>query len=496
MKRITIKNLTIAPVFILSLLLLPLMSTAQSNKAGSDGGNSQGANSNSSSNKSQNAGQSGGNQGGSSAGITGGSMAIESTIFAYRSLTADADGMVQVILPKVKDQIVIIATSADFTNLVQWRIVMAQGNLLHERAQAAIGSLTSIQIPTEFAPVPKNVPKLGAGPFIASPTDVQTLIQTLASMFAVNESLSVSSGALTSTPLTNLLAARLRSKGSAVYVPAAYTPNLLQRSDIDDTFIGKKLNQLEGDRRGAVEDSQKYLQALEDAKTILSAKADSPYATPAIKSAAANFIDFHSNEINAKVAALVSIVAAIDNFEATLFTGQASVASNPTSGAKQKKATSVQDMPLAGPAQQPVKPLTDSTPSADTTDSQSPAAASSAGAPGNTFQQILLADLLAHQIWNGIDPPDPTTLAKSHILTIQTLESGGGQLTKSNLFTGSKIYFSGGAVATFALYGVNGVLECGGYAYAYGGYVRDKEFVKTLSAKAAPIGAVESDCQP
>jgi hypothetical protein len=502
MEQFTSRNSKIVFSLLLGFLFMPALLVAQSGKGGKGGASQDSSAGASSSGKNQSPGQSGdNNQGGSSQGITGGSMAIESTIFAYKSLTADADGIVQTIMPRVRDQIVMIASPSDFSGLVQWRIVVTQADLLHTRAESAIKSIETIKIPPEFSNVPKAVPKLGGGPFIAGPADVATLIQTLASMFAVNQSLSVSTGALTSTPLTNLLAARLQAKGTTVYVPTAYTPNLLQRSNLGDTFIGKKLDLLEADRESAAEVTQKYLQALEDAKTILSAAATSPYATPAAKSVAANFKDFYTYSINAKAAALVSVVAAIDSFEATLLTGQASPAPNqPTSASKGKTdaaAGAQADGPPAGPSQKPVKPLQN--PQADAADATS---AQNSGSPspssnptGNALQQILLADLLAHQIWNGAETPDPTTLRKLHILIVQTLESGGGQLTKSNLFTGSKIYFSGGTVATFALYGVNGALECGGYAYAYGGYVRDKDFIKALEAKTAPIGFVESNCQ-
>jgi len=452
----------------------------------------------------------------SPAGITGGSMAIESTIFAYRALTADANKIYEAIKPKVKGQTVVIATPADFTSLVQWRTLMYQAGLLDKRALSATSKLEAILIPPFFSNVRKDVPKLG-GPFIASPADVQTLIQTLASVFAVNQSLSVSAGALTSAPLTSFLAGQLRQNGIATYVPSVYAPNLLGRDNLEDTFIGKRLCQLEADRQKAVDDAQNYSQALTDAQTILSTGSSPPPAAPPVppapaagpappistytaeqKAQAASFRDSYTQTINLKVAALASIVSAIDTFEATLFTGQPSSAlnqgNNPPSGPAANN-------PPGGPAANPLPPVqgAGTNPPGATNPTGTAPTPSGPNAAGSPLQQILASDLLAHQIWGGTESPGEDILDKLHILIVQTLESGGGQLTKSNLFLGSRIYFSGGTVATFALYRIDGGLDCGGYAYAYGGYAEDDKFgkmiEKMIEKKTYPIVGSDSSCQ-
>jgi len=520
----------------------------------------------------------------SASGITGGSMAIESTIFAYRALTADADKISEAIKPKVQDQTVVIATPADFTSLVQWRTVMYQAGLLHKRAQSATKSLEDIPIPPLLRNPPTKEPPRG---FVTSPADVQALIQTLASVFAVTQSLSVSSGALTSTPLTNLLAGQLRHNGIAAYVPSVYTPNLLRRDNLEDTFIGESLCQLEDDRQKAANKVQEYSQALTYAQMILSEAAPSitnlsptsgsigtvvtitgtnfgstqgtnkvefngttatvtswsatsivapvPTGTTTgnvvvtVEGKASNGVSFtvsaaapqppqaprapaappappkstYSPEqkaeaatfqasVNLKVAALASIVAAIDTFEATLFTGQPSSAPNQGNNAP---SGSTANNPPGGPATIPVPPVQGNPPAA--TNPPSPAATPSGpSTAGSPLQEILASDLLAHQIWNGVERPSDEDLKKLHILIVQTLESGGGQLTKSNLFLGSRIYFSGGTVATFALYRVDGALECGGYAYAYGGYAKDDEFGKMIQKSIDPtIVRIDSFCQ-
>ena len=48
-------------------------------------------------------------------------MAIESVLFAYKALGADAKKISIAVDNSVKDKIVVIATPADFAGLVQWR---------------------------------------------------------------------------------------------------------------------------------------------------------------------------------------------------------------------------------------------------------------------------------------------------------------------------------------------------------------------------------------
>jgi hypothetical protein len=103
------------------------------------------------------------------------------------------------------------------------------------------------------------------------------------------------------------------------------------------------------------------------------------------------------------------------------------------------------------------------------------------------LQQVLYADLLLHFIKLPADQS-----ANVSLLAVHALESGGGQLTKSNLFLGSRTYFSGGAVATFSLFDTNSSLQCSGIGYGYQGYIREKDveeavYAKTKSGKSDPV---------
>ena len=339
----------------LILLLSSIHILAQAGKGSSGSGSSQNSSGGSSS-KGQSAGSSASDQ--ASAGISGGTIAIESTLFAYKSLSADAQHISEKLSPVVRNQVVLIATPNDLTNFAQWRAVMAQADLLHQRAQNTLGSAKAITAPSSFVNVPKNVQTSG-GAFIASPSDVQALIQTVASIFAVNHTLAPSAGALTSTPFTNLLAGRLRSSGATVYCPSAYPPNLFRRNSLQDTFISAKLSTLEDDRKNAVAESQRISQILADAATILSAAAGTSYATPAAKEDAAR-VKANEAGIQVQIAALASVTAAIDGFETTLFSGQAAPASATASKTKNTAATDAQNG--VPPAAVPIKPLGDAQP--------------------------------------------------------------------------------------------------------------------------------------
>lgn len=63
------------------------------------------------------------------------------------------------------------------------------------------------------------------------------------------------------------------------------------------------------------------------------------------------------------------------------------------------------------------------------------------------------------------------------MLSVKALESGGALITTTNIF-GSKVHFSGGAVATYAVFSFGGDLECSGNVFDYGGYLKPGQFTK------------------
>jgi hypothetical protein len=94
---------------------------------------------------------------------------------------------------------------------------------------------------------------------------------------------------------------------------------------------------------------------------------------------------------------------------------------------------------------------------------------------------VLLADGLAAKL--GVDPDtgtlSPEDSAALHILLVKALESGGSVTRYSNVL-GTKVSYSGGSVGTYALFSVDGDLECSGNVYEYGGSIKGKDFEEQL----------------
>jgi hypothetical protein len=93
---------------------------------------------------------------------------------------------------------------------------------------------------------------------------------------------------------------------------------------------------------------------------------------------------------------------------------------------------------------------------------------------------VLSADSLAQKL--GVDPATgllPEDGGARHILMLKALESGGAIAKKSNVF-GSKIRYSGGSVATYALFSMDGELECSGNVYEYGGSLKAETLAEGL----------------
>jgi hypothetical protein len=95
------------------------------------------------------------------------------------------------------------------------------------------------------------------------------------------------------------------------------------------------------------------------------------------------------------------------------------------------------------------------------------------------LESVLAADGLAQRL--GADPatgkiPDS---APQHLLLVKALESGGSVAKNTNIF-GTKMSYSGGSVGTYALFSLDGELECSGNVYDYAGFVPAKDFEKHL----------------
>jgi hypothetical protein len=96
------------------------------------------------------------------------------------------------------------------------------------------------------------------------------------------------------------------------------------------------------------------------------------------------------------------------------------------------------------------------------------------------FATILSGDGFARKL--GVDPATgllPEKPKWRHLLLVKALESGGTLAKSSNIF-GSKIRYSGGSVGTYALFTLDGELECSGNVYDYGGSIPAEKFQPEL----------------
>lgn len=84
---------------------------------------------------------------------------------------------------------------------------------------------------------------------------------------------------------------------------------------------------------------------------------------------------------------------------------------------------------------------------------------------------VMRADGLAQEM--GFDPTNNNAGDNSPwvVLWLKALESGGDEVASDNMIKGSKMNYTGGAVGTYALFHLNGELECSGVFYDLAGPV-------------------------
>jgi hypothetical protein len=98
-----------------------------------------------------------------------------------------------------------------------------------------------------------------------------------------------------------------------------------------------------------------------------------------------------------------------------------------------------------------------------------------ANSAANHLSAVLSADGLAQALYDDNEIPAEDV----HILLLKALESGGSVEKRSNIL-GTKIRYSGGAVGTYALFKMDGGMECSGNVFDYGGSIKAKNFQRDL----------------
>jgi hypothetical protein len=380
-------------------------------------------------------------------GITGGGFSIESEMLAYKALNADSDQIAGEVVGFVEQrskannniaQTVVIVTSQDLAGFLEWRSDLGQMQMLTSIAQSVLDN-----------PVPLTPPATGGGggqfdrfAFIGSIGDVQTAVGIVKDLASV-------AGTIKDVPFMHNVARKLKAKRIRVLIPSEYSPNLLGGAGISRTILFSALQDLDEERRAIATKLASMADDLKKADDILKTSKND-----AEKQQATAFKDYAKT--------LAYILHAIDSFRASLFVGSGS-GSPTTDKSQNSKAPDNSKSP----------------PSKSASDDGQPNATTQVASSGIPFGRLLTADLLARGILGSRDASeyDTTDFSDVHLLTLQTLESGGGVLTRGGMFKGNRVNFSGGAATTFSLFDLeDGSDECSGNAYAYSGYFQQDDF--------------------
>jgi uncharacterized repeat protein (TIGR01451 family) len=321
-----------------------------------------------------------------------------------------------------------------------------------------------------------------ASPLATALTAIPTLTslaQFIATSFAVNQTLSPWQGSMTDMPLINAVAGVLRRRGRTVFIPATYPPLSLTGKDLSTTYFWKKLTTLKVARLALWLDIANANALLMDANFVI--QNPTKYGAGSLDDALE-----YAGKAQALLTSAQTLAAGVDAFVANLFEGQAPPAApaSATGGSPAPGGGTGNSSGSSSPSGSP-----GSAPPASTTGYASATAAppangggggqnsnSGSASPqtGGALQQILASDFLAQRIFNFKPNVDMYDINTINFLTLHALESGGSELVKSNIFYGTRIFFSGGSVATFSLYRLQGELQCSGTAFNYTGNVREK----------------------
>jgi hypothetical protein len=276
-------------------------------------------------------------------------------------------------------------------------------------------------------------------------------IESALSGFPVSQAMSVAKALFTTTSVTTLLggnildqtlmndaAGHLRATGVQVVIPDTYMPHsLVTINEARSPFLSKFLALMSA--RGCVD--------------VKPGDEGAEAAKPATGAAGTN----RQSEIAADRDKR-SIAAAIDEFLQTL-------------------------TELEAPAAMPVAPQ---------------GAPQAPHAPAiSHLNAVMRADGLAQEM--GFDTANPTAGDNSPwtVLWLKALESGGDEVASDNLIKGSKTNYTGGTVGTYALFRLNGELECSGAVYDLAGPVVLADIPKFVDAsQTAPPARLVGGCNP
>ena len=379
---------------------------------------------------------------------------------------------------------VLITSSADTTlaNFQQWRVNMAIIQTLLIDSSTLLSRSCPVAI--EHKPMEFNMfPGLESIISLDNISQGVGVLKDVLGLFAVNESISGVTGTIQDQALVDGVSRQLRSLNVNVLVPGLYSPFSLGGMDTSKSpFLSQYIELIKrrGRLQGALQAAKSRpnfidLDALKKERDTDFNKLQNDLKLPEAERAkkqqeiadlrvSINKKDEQIKEgecVKANVPDLQSLISAIEALVSRL--NGTSIKSDTQSSDKNVKPAD--GAPLGA---------------APRTDQSAPSDSSPLGA-------ILAADGLVFRLAGECEKDKSETgLCKDYlaqikgwrVLSLKALESGGSILTGGNLFTGTRVHYSGGAVATYALFELNGDLDCSGNVYDYGGYISPKKFRK------------------
>jgi hypothetical protein len=435
----------------------------------------------------------GGPQGGN--GVGGSGLPFESVILAYQGQAEAAARIAGTVTAAVAHDfplsgstpspqnptpspVIIVATSADVAAALQLRIVLTQAALLDDhmtllKSEIKGGQIFTCATPPPASPKPKSTAKPTKNPKITQLgltlplSDIQTVLQTLGSIAAINETITPASGSLADVSLVNLVAARLRP--AKVFIPGTFATGTLSLAPLyanpkgsspkgllpiggvqsGISAIGDELNRLESNRHALFVAAETYI-----GTKRCSADVNKPIVAKIIQ------------EVQAQSAVL-------DSFETSLLSGQ-SVAPANAPGNNSSNNTNPNN-PGGG------KPGSSNNATPAPLSNAAGLAATSSTTP---LQQMLAGDLLLSALARLNKDFDKDV----YVVSVHALESGGSSLSQTNSIFGGRNFFSGGAVATFSIFKNDGAFLCSGISYGYRGFVQAKDMGTSAAAPAPNPG--------
>jgi hypothetical protein len=309
-----------------------------------------------------------------------------------------------------------------FDDFQLWRANMEIMRELRSRAAVYCPESTVLAVESRGATAATTAAATAAGAALGlTPVGPALAIaQTALGLFASEAANAPVVGTIQDQAFMNGVARQLRTLNVAVLMPSTYAPYSLAATDSVKSPFLSSLDRLFEARRCILEQS----------------------AAPGTKATDKARID--------------QLVTEIDSYESVL-RGVTVVQSTPNSSSD-SKSTKRPDTSAAPP----------STPTTVPAPATSP------------FATILSGDGFARKL--GVDPATgllPEKPKWRHLLLIKALESGGTLAKSSNIF-GTKIRYSGGSVGTYALFTLDGELECSGNVYDYGGSIPAEKFQPEL----------------